>query len=99
MVDTLLTPGREIARYCKKTARTIENWRKRHCFPVMHLPDGALVTSVGLIDQWLRERYEEEQKGHRQYRGGFRIRSSNGTGVTVRTRAVRGAEAASGHTA
>jgi len=75
-MDVLLTPGKEIARYCKKTTRTIDNWRKRHRFPVMHLPDGVLVTSVGLIDQWLRDRYEEEHKTHRQYRGGFRIRGA-----------------------
>lgn len=86
MVDTLLTPGNEIARYCKKTWRTVLNWRKRHGFPVMHLPDGTLVTSTALIDQWLRERYEQEQREPRKYRGGFRIRGSETNGLTLRKR-------------
>jgi transposase-like protein len=58
----LLSPLREVARYCGVSERTIRKWRQCHRFPLMHLPSGRAVTSMWLIDGWLLERLAQEQQ-------------------------------------
>lgn len=45
-----------IAEYCCISISCLDNWRKRHGFPTATLPDGRIVTTKMLIDQWIMAR-------------------------------------------
>lgn len=45
-----------IAQHCLVCERTVARWTKRHGFPACRLPDGRIMTSKTLIDQWILAR-------------------------------------------
>jgi len=66
----LIWPAKEIARVCGVHDRTVRRWAKdpEHPLKVIHLGHG-LTTTLGLLDQWVIERWEEEGKTPRPRRG------------------------------
>lgn len=52
----LLHPCKRIATACGIAPRTVRMWMLKHAFPVFHLPTGRLATTVGMIEEWARER-------------------------------------------
>lgn len=50
----LLIGVRAIAGYCHVSTRTYYTWMRGLDFPASRLPDGRWVTSVSLIDEWVR---------------------------------------------
>lgn len=52
----LIHPGKNIAKALNIGLRTVRNWRERYGFPVFHLPDGQVATTVGMIEAWAEER-------------------------------------------
>lgn len=59
----LLWPAKGIARACGVHDRTIRKWAQdpRHPLKVFHGGKG-LVTTLGLLDEWVRERWDQEKK-------------------------------------
>ena len=55
--DTLIG-AIDISGYLGICVRTLTRWRKNHAFPVGALPDGRLVTTKPLIEQWILARIE-----------------------------------------
>lgn len=55
-------PLRRIAEVCGISQRTTYRWIRFHGLPVFHTPSGKVATSVGLLEQWARERMEEERQ-------------------------------------
>jgi len=57
----LLWPAKGIAKVCGVHDRTIRKWvqDKRHPLKVIHTGKG-LVTTLGLLDEWVRGRWEQE---------------------------------------
>ncbi len=45
-----------ISRYLGICSSTVWNWRRRHAFPITNLPDGRVMTTKSLIDQWVLSR-------------------------------------------
>ncbi len=48
----------EISRYLGICVGTLGNWRKRHAFPAAPMPDGRIMTTKSLIDQWILSRHD-----------------------------------------
>ncbi len=57
-----LHPCRVIAETCGVSTRTIYRWIRVHGLPVFHLPDGALCTTLTFLNNWARDRMEDEAK-------------------------------------
>jgi len=55
--DTIIG-GKAISGYMGICLQTLVRWRKNHAFPVGALPDGRLVTTKPLIEQWILARIE-----------------------------------------
>ena len=55
-VTGLLKSNAEICRYLGISEPTLVRWRKLHGFPASYLPDGRVVTTKSLIDQWVMAR-------------------------------------------
>lgn len=53
-----------IAQYLGVSVDTVIRWEKRQRFPVCRLPDGRVMTTLSLIDQWVMARIEA-QRGER----------------------------------
>jgi hypothetical protein len=66
-----LHPCRVIAEACGVSKRTIHRWIRFHGLPVFHLPGGALCTTLTFLNDWARDRMEEEAK---RPRGGIATR-------------------------
>ena len=49
---------REILKYLRIAESTMHRWRKVHALPISKAPDGSLVTSVAILDQWLLSRVD-----------------------------------------
>ena len=61
-----------ISRHCCVCERTVARWAKRHGFPACRLPDGRIMTSKSLIDQWIMARaraYTHQQSDEPEQRG------------------------------
>ena len=86
MAQVFFHPCREIAEACKISERSVYRWVKYHHLPVFHTPSGALATSVGLLEQWARDRVEEERS--RPQNGG-RIRQGRMAMGKLRVRVLR----------
>jgi len=56
----LIHPGKNIARALNIGLRTVTSWRAKHGFPVFHLPDGQVATTVGMIEAWAEERRKKQ---------------------------------------
>lgn len=65
----LLKGRRAIADYCGVWPTTVDNWRKRHAFPVCVLPGGNVATTENLIDKWILERGELQKKAQEKMNG------------------------------
>lgn len=50
----LLKGVRQICAYCRVAPKTWYGWLREHGFPASRLPDGRYVTSMALIDDWVR---------------------------------------------
>jgi hypothetical protein len=59
----LLSPAKQIAKACGVCDRTVRKWTQdqRHPLKVFHGGKG-LTTTLGLLDDWVRERWSEEQR-------------------------------------
>lgn len=61
-----------IAQHCLVCERTVARWTKRHGFPACRLPDGRIMTSKTLIDEWILARtttYAHQQSQEPERRG------------------------------
>jgi len=56
----VIHPGSNIAHALNIGRRTVTSWVKWHGFPVFHLPDGQVATTVGMIERWAEERRQKE---------------------------------------
>ena len=56
--DEALIGLKQISRYMGICVGTLCNWRNRHAFPTAPLPDGRVMTTKYLIDQWLLARVD-----------------------------------------
>ena len=45
-----------IARYLGICVGTLNRWRRLHGFPAGSMPDGRVITTENLIDQWIMQR-------------------------------------------
>jgi len=72
MDQVFIHPCRMIAKACGIGERTVYRWIKYHRLPVFHTPSGKVATSVGLLEQWARERMEREAQEPRNGGGNRR---------------------------
>ena len=49
---------KEILKYLRIAESTMYRWRHNHALPISKAPDGSLVTSVAILDQWLLSRVD-----------------------------------------
>ncbi len=56
----LLHPCRQIQQALGVSENTVYWWAKHYGLPLFHLPNGETATTVGLIEQWARERRADE---------------------------------------
>lgn len=60
MERRFIHPLRRIAEACGISERSVYRWIKYHGLPVFHTPSGKVATTVGLLEQWARERVDAE---------------------------------------
>ena len=77
---------KNIGAACDVSGRTIENWVRRHGFPVFHLPSGHVTTTVGMIEAWAQERREKELQ--ERMNGGKIVRHQCSRGYRVRVKSA-----------
>jgi hypothetical protein len=56
----VIHPCRNIEIALGVSERTVYWWAKTYGLPLFHLPDGQLATTVGMIEEWARERRQDE---------------------------------------
>ena len=56
-----LTSWKAIAEYIGVCESTAQKWEKRLQLPVCRLPDGRVMTTLSLIDQWVMARIEVQR--------------------------------------
>lgn len=54
---------REMAQYMRKHPMTVWRWVHREAFPAAKTPDGRLMTTTTLIDNWILSRAQMERTG------------------------------------
>jgi len=81
----LLWPAKQIATVCGVHDRTIRKWTKdpRHPLKVFHGGKG-LTTTLGLLDDWVRERWSQEGRTPPPRRGRPLVGRRGAMGVGVR---------------
>ena len=60
---TLLWGAKGVAEYIGYAPITVRRWSKRHGLPLCKLPDGRLISSTQLVDDWFMARWRI-QNGH-----------------------------------
>lgn len=56
----LIHPCRNIAKTLGVSEKSVWWWSKHYGLPTFHLPDGQLAITVGLIEEWARDRRQDE---------------------------------------
>lgn len=41
---------------------TFRLWHEQYAFPASRTPDGRWITSAALVDEWLRERLQQQRR-------------------------------------